>query len=88
MNNSNGRPGNSDRDSLPFPVVNWYNAKKFLSSSSLAAPGLSILLPKISTGQLDNASSVSSESSSFLLSWNRLRSQASIKNTIASTAGK
>lgn len=73
---------------LTLPVVSWYSAKWFRSSSSLAAPGLSILLPRMSTGQFERASSVSSESSSFLLSVNRLRSHASIRNTIASTAGK
>lgn len=62
--------------------------KKFLSSSSDAAPGLSILLPKTRTGHVLSCSSVNKASSSFLDSGNRDLSLASTKNTIASTAGK
>lgn len=76
------------KEYLTFPVVCWYKLKNWRSSSSLAAPGLSILLPRMSTGQLLRVSSVSKESSSALDSGKRARSHASTRNTIASTAGK
>ena len=46
------------------------------------------LFPRITTGQFDSWSSVRSESNSTLDSGNRALSTQSIKNTIASTAGK
>ena len=88
MNNSKGLPCNSVLGTLPLPVVCPYSPKICLNSSSEAAPGLSILLPRINTGQLSSCSSVNKESNSTLDSANLPLSQASIRKTMASTAGK
>lgn len=71
-----------------FPVVCPYRLKKFLSSSSEAADGLSILLPNTRTGHALSCSSVNNASSSAFDSGNLDLSLASTRNTIASTAGK
>ena len=88
MNISSGRPWSSVLGTVPLPVVCPYSPNTCLSSSSPAAPGRSILLPRMRMGQLLSCSSVSRDSSSTLLSPNLALSQLSTKNTMASTAGK
>ena len=70
MKSSKGRPYSSDLATRPRPVVCPYSPNTCLSSSSPAAPGLSILLPRIRMGQELSCSSVNKASSSTLLSTN------------------
>ena len=75
MNSSSGRPGNSERATRPLPVV-WPCKPKYPRiSSSDNAPGRSILLPRIRTGQLASCSSVNK-----LCGW-RARQPVSVRGT-------
>ena len=71
-----------------FPVVRPCNLNISLISCSPAAPILSILLPNSNIGQLASCSSANNDSNSMQDSLNLGLSHTSIKNTIASTAGK
>lgn len=72
---------------LSFPYVSC-NPNAYLSSSSEAADGMSILLPSTRNGTSSNSSEVNNASSSFLASGNRPRSMASTRYTTPSTVVK
>ncbi|RNA38725.1 hypothetical protein BpHYR1_013980 [Brachionus plicatilis] len=71
INNSMGLPLSSVLDTLPLPVVKPFRLNICRISCSPIAPGLSILLPSISTGQFITCSSNNSESSSAFDSFKR-----------------
>ena len=70
-----------------LPVV-WYKPKWCRSSSSLTAPGASILLPSTRKGTFASCSIERSASSSAFDSANRSKSALSTRKTMPSTSGK
>lgn len=72
---------------LSFPYVSM-SPSAYLSSSSDAAVGMSILFPRTRKGTSWSSSEVNKASSSFLASGKRPRSMASTRYTTPSTVVK